>query len=76
MIGAIECLDMWPAAATPIGKVLEVLEDIMAGHEASTEDIHKLHDLIISGEFMNTVSALAPAFWWVGLSSVASVHAN
>ena len=27
----------------------------MSGHEANLEDIHELHELIISGEFMNTV---------------------
>ena len=36
-----------------------MLEDIMAGHEANAEDIHELHDLIISGEFMNTVGGLS-----------------
>ncbi|KAK9839551.1 hypothetical protein WJX84_002829 [Apatococcus fuscideae] len=46
-------------AATPIGKVLEVLEDIMAGHEANPEDIHALHELIVSGEFMNTQTRMA-----------------
>ncbi|KAK9810064.1 hypothetical protein WJX72_004187 [[Myrmecia] bisecta] len=38
-------------AATPVGKMLEVLEDILAGEEVNVEDVTSLHQLIISGEF-------------------------
>ena len=51
-----ECISWCPAAQTPVGVMLEILEDILNGQDIDVASVQQLHKLIVTGDFMSLVS--------------------
>ena len=47
------------AAQTPVGVMLEILEDILNGQDIDVASVQQLHKLIVTGDFMSLVSVLS-----------------
>ena len=56
-----ECIGWCPAAQTPVGVMLEILEDILNGQDIDVASVQQLHKLIVTGDFMSLVSVLSTA---------------